>query len=523
VLVALAQANARYWPRVAPTIRRELRHWRRRADAIPTPWLRSLAHCKLDREGFNAEVAGVFATLADRAYREPVVQAIVALQVMYDYLDGLTEQPTGDALRNAHRLFEAFTAAVTPGAELDDDYYRHIGGVDDGGFLVELARTAKDRLALLPAADSVAGLLRRNAVRAARAQAHIHSGTSIDEVQVTRWAAHEAQGSALGWRGVLAAATSSVIGVHALVAAAGDRSTTPADAASIDSAYLPISAVSTMLDALVDHEQDAGTGALRVSFLRYCGDLEWLSRTLPNALEEAVAGVQLTDRRAHHLMMLVGVVAYYTTDVGAKADTASASVRLMHRRLRPLIWPTLAIMRGWRLAKRLHAWRPPHAPASQQTTRAPRSRSMSRWASHRLAAGTVVMIALAFGAATLPAWAHTLNGNAEAHLRYLRSSGSTLVEEGPVSGGLSGRMHALLHVSATFSGTFVFHTADGEIRGQGTARPHGSGRYESFSGTEVITGGTGRYAHAHGHGSMYGTFDRANYDVTIQTRATLYY
>jgi hypothetical protein len=120
--------------------------------------------------------------------------------------------------------------------------------------------------------------------------------------------------------------------------------------------------------------------------------------------------------------------------------------------------------------------------------------------------------------------AHSLNGDAEADLRYVRSSGSTLIEEGPVSGGgISGRMTAHLNVGATFTGSFTFFTHSGELKGRGSARPHGSGRYESFSGTDTITGGTGRYAHASGHGAMYGTFDRKTYDVTIQTRGTLHY
>jgi hypothetical protein len=119
--------------------------------------------------------------------------------------------------------------------------------------------------------------------------------------------------------------------------------------------------------------------------------------------------------------------------------------------------------------------------------------------------------------------ANTLNANAEAKLRYVRSSGSTLVEEGPVSGALSGRMHATLNLGATFTGSFTFYTRRGEIKGRGTALPHGSGRYESFAGSDIITGGTGRYAHVHGRGSIYGIFDRRTYDVTIQTRGTLHY
>jgi hypothetical protein len=120
--------------------------------------------------------------------------------------------------------------------------------------------------------------------------------------------------------------------------------------------------------------------------------------------------------------------------------------------------------------------------------------------------------------------ARSLNGNAEAHLRLVRSSGSTLIEEGAASGrGLAGRLHATLRVGATFTGSFTFDTRYGSITGSGTAHPHGSGRYESFAGSDVITGGSGRYVHAHGHGAIYGVFDRRTYDVTIQTRGTVYY
>jgi hypothetical protein len=132
---------------------------------------------------------------------------------------------------------------------------------------------------------------------------------------------------------------------------------------------------------------------------------------------------------------------------------------------------------------------------------------------------------IAVGAAGSPT-AHpagTLRGTDTARLRYLRSSGSVLVEEGPVSGGVTGHMHATLDVGATFTGSFTFFLKGGTIVGRGTAVPHGSGRIESFSGTMTVTRGTGRYAHIRGHGGMYGTFDRTNYNVVIQTTGTFHY
>jgi hypothetical protein len=110
-----------------------------------------------------------------------------------------------------------------------------------------------------------------------------------------------------------------------------------------------------------------------------------------------------------------------------------------------------------------------------------------------------------------------------AHLRYQRSEGSLVFEEGSATGALSGHMRARLDINATFTASFTLYVSGGTLTGHGSATPHGSGRYESFGGSLVITGGTGRYAHAHGHGGLYGVFDRHTYNVTVQTTGTLSY
>ena len=57
-------------------------------------------------------------------------------------------------------------------------------------------------------------------------------------------------------------------------------------------------------------------------------------------------------------MTLVGVVAYYGSAPGAGSASALPVIAHMRSELRPLITPTLAIMRAWRLAKRLRGLRP---------------------------------------------------------------------------------------------------------------------------------------------------------------------
>jgi hypothetical protein len=119
--------------------------------------------------------------------------------------------------------------------------------------------------------------------------------------------------------------------------------------------------------------------------------------------------------------------------------------------------------------------------------------------------------------------ARALKASDMAHLHYISASGSLLYEEGGASGTLPGRMHVHFDVSATFTGSFTIYTRGGAITGHGTATPHGSGVYESFAGSLVVSGGSGRYAHARGRAGLYGTFDRDSYGLVVQTTGTLLY
>jgi hypothetical protein len=133
--------------------------------------------------------------------------------------------------------------------------------------------------------------------------------------------------------------------------------------------------------------------------------------------------------------------------------------------------------------------------------------------------------ATAAGASSTPVAraARALAGTATATLQLVKPDGSELIEEGPVSGLLHGTAKAKVHTGAHFHGTFTIRTSSGSISGSGTATPHGSQRYQSFSGVFTATSGTGRYAHIHGHSGLYGVFDRRNDSVTVQTQGTLYY
>ena len=97
--LAFSGTVARYLRLVLPQASSDLAHWRSRASEIPNPKLRLLALEALGKRG-NVEGAALFATLAPATYRRDTVRALVAFQTAYNYLDGLSEQPSADPVAN---------------------------------------------------------------------------------------------------------------------------------------------------------------------------------------------------------------------------------------------------------------------------------------------------------------------------------------------------------------------------------------------------------------------------------------
>lgn len=145
----------------------------------------------------------------------------------------------------------------------------------------------------------------------------------------------------------------------------------------------------------------------------------------------------------------------------------------------------------------------------------------------RTVTGTVVAMMLVVAAASaahpLARAAHTLKATDSAHLHYVSASGALLYEVGRASGTLPGSMRVHMRVAATFSGSFTISAQGSTIRGHGSATPKGAGVIESFSGSLTVTGGSGRFKHAHGTARLYGTFNRNSYALVIQTVGTLRY
>jgi hypothetical protein len=122
--------------------------------------------------------------------------------------------------------------------------------------------------------------------------------------------------------------------------------------------------------------------------------------------------------------------------------------------------------------------------------------------------------------------AHALSVKDEGHLHNVskETSGATLVEEGPVTGTIPGTVKVDFDIGPTVTASFtIYAKGGGSISGHGKGTLHSTSLYSTFGGSLTVTRGTGRYAHAHGTGGLYGAIDRRTYALTVQTIGTLYY
>jgi tetraprenyl-beta-curcumene synthase len=357
---ALGLANVRYWSTVAPHVHRELHRWEGRARAIPDPTLRAEAIEKLETERFNTEVAATFATLAPRQYRSRVIAAIVALQVMYDYLDGISEQPAADPLENSQLLFSAFQTALTPSPVQAVDYYRLHRQHDDGGYLQSLVETCRGAFGALPGVAVVAPAAREAALRCGESQTRTHAIADLGIAQLEEWADSPAKQMNLMWWEYVAGSAASVLAVHAMIALAADARASEAEADRLGAAYIRIAAISALLDSLVDEARDLAEGSH--SFIGYYPNLDARVERIGAVCAAAASDAQHLRHGAHHHMTAVGVAAYYLS--APQAD--EPEIRLVKDRvsneLGLLLKPTLGVFHLWRLAR--HARRPRSTPAS---------------------------------------------------------------------------------------------------------------------------------------------------------------
>jgi hypothetical protein len=139
---------------------------------------------------------------------------------------------------------------------------------------------------------------------------------------------------------------------------------------------------------------------------------------------------------------------------------------------------------------------------------------------------SLVVLAPAWAQAPRARTARTLQVKDEGNLRFVKSSGSLLVDEGAVHGTIPGKVnvHFVYTGAPQVSSNLTIYGHGGTLSVRASGRLSSpTSASPSFSGTLKVTGGSGRYAHATGTGKLYGVFYRRTYSMTVQTTGTIHY
>ena len=345
---AFVDAALRYWLTVFPRVSRWLGQWRDRAGKIPDPVLRRMALEALDKHG-NIEGAAAFAAFAPRAHRAAVVRALAAFQAAYSYADMVSEQPHAQAIANGQRLHEALLVALDPSAR-KLDYYAHNPQHDDGGYLEELVDTCRAALRTLPAYAAVAQSAQRAAARIVTFQSLNVGEPHGDHGALARWSDRETPaGTELRWWETAAAAGSS-LGVHVLIAAAADAGIQQAEIAAIDAAYYPwIGALHSLLDNIVDRQEDARTD--QHNLIGYYASPAEAAARMRTLAVQAMRSARALPRGQRHAIVLAAMAGNYLSSPEAHAPRVRAVSLGVRGAIGYLATPTLIVFKLWRLAR----------------------------------------------------------------------------------------------------------------------------------------------------------------------------
>jgi tetraprenyl-beta-curcumene synthase len=349
---AFAWAALRYWLAVFPRVASELRHWRRAAGRIADPHLRALAAAALAKQT-NIEGAAAFATFVPGRARASAVRALVGFQALYNYADMLAEQPSEDPVGNARRVHQALLVALDPaggGGGCGSD------GRGDGDFLDELISVCETASGQLPSYGAVAGAALRAAARIVAFQS-LSLGPP-DELET--WAReHGSEDAGYAWW-ELAAAAGSSLAVHALIAAAGTPGLPAEEVAAIESAYFPsIGALHSLLDSMLDVQEDAATGQLCLLDCYPSRDeaADGLARLAAAALKCA----RELPGETQHPLLVTAMACSYLAAPEAEARAVEPVARRALAALGPMARPMLLVFALRQLAGRARPFAAPFA------------------------------------------------------------------------------------------------------------------------------------------------------------------
>jgi cytochrome P450 len=314
---------------------------------IPDGSIRDDAIVSLARKRDNVEGAALFSILPKRRDRH-LLRLLVAYQVMWDFLDSVSERGASAGYLNGRQLHRALVDALDPDAPISD-YYRYHPWKSDGGYLLVLVETCRRMCQALPSYRQVRQSMLRGVERCAIQYLNHEPAPQRRDAALKAWAERSASDEhGLDWFELTAAAGAFV--PHALLALAAEPSCGKQEMIAVDSIYFPwIALVITMLDSYVDQADDI-SDASHSYIAHYTCESIALER-LAAIIERSIRLATSLPKRHRHALLIEGIVAWYLSSENVNTPATRKQTHMLAGAGGSLTRLLLPLVRVWRATR----------------------------------------------------------------------------------------------------------------------------------------------------------------------------
>jgi tetraprenyl-beta-curcumene synthase len=333
------------WGRKA--VSSEIRHWRSAAERIPDPRIRADAVDVLTRKRGNTDGAALFWTLVRRR-NLGLLRLLVAHELIWDFLDNVSERGAHAGERNGRHLHRAVVESLDPDRPISD-YYRYHPWKDDGGYLRALVETCRTCVRHLPSYPLVRSLAIREATRAEVQGLNHETSDARRDRALQAWAAQEFPGqhAEVSWFELTATASAPLV-IHVLLALAAEPRSSERDVLDTYAVYFPwVSLATVMLDSYADRADDAAAGA-HIYFDHYDNDAHALAR-LRESIGRSARGALRLPNGERHAVLIACMVAMYLSKASVRTPELRETTHELARAGGSLTRLLLPILRLWRV------------------------------------------------------------------------------------------------------------------------------------------------------------------------------
>ncbi|HYB22211.1 MAG TPA: DUF2600 family protein [Solirubrobacteraceae bacterium] len=325
----------------------EIQGWRRRAEAIPDAAIRADALYVLEHKRTHIHGAALFWTLP-RTRNLQLLRLLVAYELVWDFLDNLSESAAAQGWIDGRALHMAIPEAIDPSAPISDYYSQH-PWQEDGGYLRSIVQACRTRCEHLPSYPRVRELALREAHRAQVLALNHWPDQHDRDRALERWvaAAYPQDHRASWWE--LSGAASTPLTIHALLALAAEPVCTEQDILRTRAAYFPwLAATTTMLDSYVDQPEDDRNGDH--SYIAHYPDREQAIEAVRALLARSLTEALCLSNGHRHAVIAASMAAMYLSKPTAHSHALQPDTRAVISAGGTLTRVLLPILRLWRIA-----------------------------------------------------------------------------------------------------------------------------------------------------------------------------